>query len=55
MRTKPCLSATDVKKILEACEAEVLKNSWNQRTIFRSIPRKRESDASPFNPRTGHL
>jgi glc operon protein GlcG len=29
MRTKPCLSATDVKKILEACEAEALKNSWN--------------------------
>jgi glc operon protein GlcG len=29
MRTKPCLSATDVKTILEACEAEALKNSWN--------------------------
>jgi glc operon protein GlcG len=29
MRTKPCLSATDVKKILEACEAEALKNSRN--------------------------
>ena len=29
MRTKPCLSLTDVKKILEACEAEALKNRWN--------------------------
>src|SRR6516162_6847208 len=29
MRTKPCLSLTDVKKILEACEVEALKNRWN--------------------------
>src|ERR1700751_4480691 len=29
MRTKPCLSLTDVKKILEACEAEAIKNRWN--------------------------
>src|SRR5215813_2627384 len=29
MRTKPCLSLTDVKKILEACEAEAVKNRWN--------------------------
>src|SRR5580658_9755991 len=29
MQTKPCLTLTDVKKILEACEAEALKNRWN--------------------------
>ena len=29
MRTKPCLSLTDVKKILQACEAEAAKNRWN--------------------------
>ena len=29
MRTKPCLTLTDVKKILEACEAEANKNRWN--------------------------
>ena len=29
MRTKPCLSLTDVQKILAACEAEAVKNRWN--------------------------
>jgi glc operon protein GlcG len=29
MRTKPCLTLADVKKMLEACEAEALKNKWN--------------------------
>jgi glc operon protein GlcG len=29
MRTKPCLTLADVKKILEACEAEAIKNRWN--------------------------
>jgi glc operon protein GlcG len=29
MRTKPCLTLTDVKTMLEACEAEALKNKWN--------------------------
>ncbi|MFZ0425624.1 MAG: heme-binding protein [Xanthobacteraceae bacterium] len=28
MRTKPCLSASDVKKALAACEAEAAKNKW---------------------------
>jgi glc operon protein GlcG len=28
MRTKPCLTSTDVKKILDACEAEAAKNKW---------------------------
>jgi uncharacterized protein GlcG (DUF336 family) len=28
MRTKPCLSLTDVKKMLAACEAEAVKNKW---------------------------
>jgi glc operon protein GlcG len=28
MRTKPCLTAADVKKILAACEAEAAKNNW---------------------------
>jgi uncharacterized protein GlcG (DUF336 family) len=28
MRTKPCLAASDVKKILAACEAEAAKNKW---------------------------
>jgi glc operon protein GlcG len=28
MRTKPCLTSTDVKKILDACEAEAVKNKW---------------------------
>jgi glc operon protein GlcG len=29
MRTKPCLTLADVKKMLEACEAEAIKNRWN--------------------------
>ena len=29
MRTKPSLTLADVKKMLEACEAEALKNKWN--------------------------
>jgi glc operon protein GlcG len=28
MRTKPCLTASDVKKILAGCEAEAAKNKW---------------------------
>jgi glc operon protein GlcG len=28
MRTKPCLTAADVKKMLAACEAEAVKNKW---------------------------
>lgn len=28
MRTKPCLSMTDVKKMMAACEAEATKNKW---------------------------
>jgi glc operon protein GlcG len=28
MRTKSCLTATDVKKMLAACEAEAVKNKW---------------------------
>jgi len=28
MRTKPCLSLTDVKKMLAACESEAVKNNW---------------------------
>jgi glc operon protein GlcG len=28
MRTKQCLTSTDVKKILAACEAEAAKNKW---------------------------
>lgn len=28
MRTKQCLTAADVKKILAACEAEAAKNKW---------------------------
>lgn len=28
MRTKHCLTATDVKKMLAACEAEATKNKW---------------------------
>ena len=42
MRTKPCLSLTDVKKILEACEAEALKNRWN---VAVAIDRRRRSSA----------
>jgi glc operon protein GlcG len=29
MRTKPCLTLGDVKTILEACEAEAVKNKWS--------------------------
>ena len=29
MRTKPCLTASDVKKMLAACEAEAAKNKWS--------------------------
>jgi len=28
MRTKECLTAADVKKMLSACEAEATKNKW---------------------------
>ena len=28
MRTKPCMSLSDVKKMLAACEAEAVKNNW---------------------------
>jgi glc operon protein GlcG len=28
MRTKPCLTAADVKKAIAACEAEAAKNKW---------------------------
>ena len=28
MRTKQCLTSTDVKKMLSACEAEAAKNKW---------------------------
>jgi glc operon protein GlcG len=28
MRTKPCLTSADVKKMLAACEAEAVKNKW---------------------------
>ena len=28
MRTKPCLTSADVKKMLAACEAEAAKNKW---------------------------
>jgi glc operon protein GlcG len=28
MRTKPCLTSADVKKMLAACEAEAAKNNW---------------------------
>jgi len=28
MRTKPCLTLPDVKKMLAACEAEAVKNNW---------------------------
>jgi glc operon protein GlcG len=28
MRTKQCLTLTDVKKMLAACEAEAAKNNW---------------------------
>jgi uncharacterized protein GlcG (DUF336 family) len=29
MRTKQCLTSSDVKKILAACEAEATKNKWS--------------------------
>src|SRR5262245_37875521 len=29
MRTKPSLTAEDVKKVIAACEAEAEKNNWN--------------------------
>jgi len=29
MRTKPCLTLSDIKTMLEACEAEAVKNKWN--------------------------
>ena len=28
MRTKPCLTSADVKKMLAACEAKAAKNNW---------------------------
>ncbi len=29
MKTKPCLTLADVKKMAAACEAEAVKNNWN--------------------------
>jgi glc operon protein GlcG len=29
VKTKPCITLEDVKKILAACEAEALKHRWN--------------------------
>ena len=29
MKTKPCLTLDDCKKIAAACEAEAVKNKWN--------------------------
>jgi len=29
MKTKPCLTLDDCKKMMAACEAEARKNSWN--------------------------
>ena len=29
MRSKPCLTLSDVKKMLAACEAEAAKNKWS--------------------------
>jgi uncharacterized protein GlcG (DUF336 family) len=29
MRSKPCLTAADVKKMLAACEAEAAKHNWS--------------------------
>ena len=29
MKTKPCLTLADLKKIAAACEAEAVKNKWN--------------------------
>jgi glc operon protein GlcG len=29
LKTKPCLTLNDVKKIAAACEAEAIKNKWN--------------------------
>ncbi|MBI5909875.1 MAG: heme-binding protein [Betaproteobacteria bacterium] len=29
MKTKPCLTLDDCKKIMAACEAEARKNNWN--------------------------
>lgn len=29
MKTKPCLTLDDVKKMAAACEAEAVKNKWN--------------------------
>jgi glc operon protein GlcG len=29
MRTKPCLTSADVKKMMAACLAEAAKNKWN--------------------------
>jgi len=29
LKTKPCLTLADVKKIAAACEAEAVKNNWN--------------------------
>ncbi|MEA2953955.1 MAG: glc operon protein GlcG [Alphaproteobacteria bacterium] len=29
MRTKPCLTSSDVQKMMDACKAEAAKNKWN--------------------------
>ena len=57
MKTKPCLTLEDCKKIGAACEAEARKNKWNVVIAILDdgghlLWLERMDGASPFNART---
>ena len=54
MKTKPCLTLNDVKKIAAACEAEATKNKWNVVIVILDegghlLWLQRMDGATPFN------
>ena len=54
MKTKPCLTLSDLKKIAAGCEAEAIKNKWNVAiAIFDDgghlLWLQRMDGATPFN------
>ena len=54
MKTKPCLTLSDLKKIAAACEAEAIKNKWNVAIAILDdgghlLWLQRMDGATPFN------
>ena len=54
MKTKPCLTLSDLKKIAAGCEAEAIKNKWNVAIAILDdgghlLWLQRMDGATPFN------